>query len=73
MIHCLKKTKRQVEVYNIGSEDQITVRKIAEIVVRELGLKNVELKFTGGVNGRRGWRGDVKKKLLDISKLKTAG
>jgi UDP-glucose 4-epimerase len=33
----------------------------------------VKLKFTGGVNDGRGWKGDVKKMLLDVSKLKLLG
>ncbi|MGC9095492.1 MAG: hypothetical protein ACP5IM_07830 [Candidatus Bathyarchaeia archaeon] len=33
-----------------------------------MGIKNV--KFTGGVDGGRGWKGGVKNMLLDISKLK---
>lgn len=60
-------------MFNVGSEDQITVREIAEIVIGKLGLKNVEFKFTGGVNGGRGWKGDVKNMLLDVSKLKSIG
>jgi len=36
-------------------------------------LKNVKLKFAGGVDGGRGWKGDVKNMLLDISKLKSLG
>ena len=69
----LQKANKQVEVFNVGSEDQIIVREIAEIVIGELGLKNVEFKFTGRVNGGRGWKGDVKNMLLDVSKLKTTG
>ena len=38
-----------------------------------MGLKNVELKFTGGVDGGRGWKGDVKNMLLDISQIKALG
>jgi UDP-glucose 4-epimerase len=38
-----------------------------------MGLKNVEFKFTGGVDGGRGWKGDVKNMLLDTSKLKSHG
>jgi len=34
-------------------------------------LKNV--KFTGGVDGGGGWKGNVKNMLLDISKIKTLG
>ena len=69
----LEKTKNQVEIYNIGLEDQTTVKTIAEIVVKEMKLKNVKLKLTGGVDGGRGWKGDVKNMLLDISKIKKLG
>ena len=73
MLIGLEKTKSQVEIYNVGSEDQITVKTIAEIVVEEMRLKNVQFKFTGGVEGGRGWKGDVKNMLLDISKIKSLG
>ena len=62
-----------VKVFNVGSNDQIDVLTIAKIVVEEMGLKNVKFKPTGGVNGGRGWAGDVKNMLLDISKLKSIG
>ena len=35
--------------------------------------KLVKFKFTGGVDGGRGWKGDVKVMLLDVSKLKSLG
>ena len=38
-----------------------------------MGLKDVEFKFTGGVDGVRGWKGDVKNMLLDTSKLEGLG
>ena len=60
MLLGLEKTKNQVETYNIGSEDRTTVKTIAEIVIKEMKLKNVKFKFTGGVDGGRGWKGDVK-------------
>ena len=56
----LEKSTEPVEIYNVGSEDQIDVKTIAEIVAEEMGLQNVEFKFTGGVDGGRGWKGDVK-------------
>ncbi|MDI6846684.1 MAG: GDP-mannose 4,6-dehydratase, partial [Candidatus Bathyarchaeia archaeon] len=68
-----EKSNPQVEIFNIGSEDWITVLRIAEIVVEEMGLEDVKFRFTGGVNGGRGWKGDIKKMLLDISKLKALG
>ena len=73
MLIGLEKTNNQVEIYNIGSEDQTTVKTIAETVVEEMKPKNVKLKLTGGVDGGRGWKGDVKNMLLDTSKLKGLG
>ncbi|MCK4435022.1 NAD-dependent epimerase/dehydratase family protein, partial [Candidatus Bathyarchaeota archaeon] len=63
----------RVEVLNVGSEDQVGVHEIAEIVVEEMGLKDVGFSFTGGVEGGRGWVGDVKNMLLDVTRLKTKG
>jgi UDP-glucose 4-epimerase len=63
----------RVEAYNVGSEDKINVKKIADIVCGEMGLKHVEYVFTGGVDGGRGWKGDVKIMLLDIEKIKALG
>lgn len=37
-----------------------------------MGLKNVKFTYTGGIDGR-GWKGDVKNMLLDISKIKSLG
>jgi hypothetical protein len=34
-------------------------------------LRNVNLKLTGRVDGRRGWKGNVKNMLLDIAKIST--
>ena len=73
MLLGLERTRNQVEIYNVGSEDQTTVKTIAEIVVEEMKLKNVKLKLTGGVDDGRGWKGNVKNMLLDISKLKYLG
>ncbi|NJE08218.1 SDR family NAD(P)-dependent oxidoreductase [Thermococcus sp. M39] len=60
------------DVYNLGSDDWITVKEIAEIVSKEMGL-NPEFYFTGGVDGGRGWKGDVKFMRLSIEKAKSKG
>jgi UDP-glucose 4-epimerase len=65
--------KEQVEILNIGSEDQVDVKTIAQIVIQEMRLKGVKLVFTGGVDDGRGWKGDVKNMLLDITRLKRLG
>ncbi|MEM2127531.1 MAG: hypothetical protein QXH67_04830, partial [Candidatus Bathyarchaeia archaeon] len=56
-----------------GSTDQIDVLRIARITVEMLGLEGVRLRVTGGVDGGRGWIGDVKNMLLDVSRLKSRG
>ncbi len=73
MLLGLEKSTGQVEIYNVGSEDQVDVKTVADIVIEEMGLKNVKLTFTGGVDGGRGWMGDVKNMLLDIDKIKALG
>ena len=73
MLLGLEKTKNQFETYNVGSDDQTNVKTIAKIVAETMQLKNVKLKLSGGVDGGRGWQGDVKNMLLDSSKLKSLG
>lgn len=59
------------EVYNISVlSEGTTVTHIAEIVVKELGLENVEFRYTGG---NIGWKGDVPRFKYDISKVLATG
>jgi len=67
-----EKAKNDFEIFNLGSEDKITVKEIADLVSNGLGLKNVKYKFTGGYDGR-GWKGDVKFMQLSIEKIKKLG
>ncbi len=62
-----------VAVYNVGSEDAITVRSIADAICQELGLPGVEYAWTGGAGGGRGWAGDVRVMQLAIERLKRTG
>ena len=64
---------RRVEVFNVGNSDWITVREIADIVVEEMGLQGVEYVFRPATSDGRGWLGDVKFMLLDITKLVSTG
>lgn len=73
MLHGLERSEDVVSIFNIGSDDQIDVRSIARIVIEEMGLRNASIRFTGGVDGGRGWKGDVKKMLLDISRIRGTG
>ncbi|ASA76751.1 NAD-dependent epimerase/dehydratase family protein [Thermococcus sp. 5-4] len=75
MLHifeAFKKGNKRVDFYNLGNDDWITVKEIAEIVSEEMKLKPV-FRFTGGVDGGRGWKGDVKFMRLSIEKAKKTG
>ncbi|NLI73674.1 MAG: NAD-dependent epimerase/dehydratase family protein [Euryarchaeota archaeon] len=72
MIAGAEATKEQVEIFNIGSLDWMTVKDIADIVTEEMNLEP-EYQWTGGVRGGRGWVGDVKKMRLSIDKLTSIG
>jgi UDP-glucose 4-epimerase len=57
-------------VYNVGVETATTVRRIADIVCAEMGLAEVEYRFTGGSVG---WKGDVARFQYDLTKIHQAG
>lgn len=58
-----------VNVFNLGTEDQISVREIAEKVVRATGDR-AKVHYTGGTQG---WAGDVPRQLLAIDKIRALG
>jgi UDP-glucose 4-epimerase len=65
--------RAKVNVFNVGSKDQISVREIASAVLEAMHLTGTKLSFTGGIEGGRGWKGDVKNMLLDVSRLRSLG
>ena len=70
MIFGFEHSSNQINLFNLGCDSNTTVTKIAQMVVEEMGLKNVEFKYTGG---RRGWPGDVPRFQLDSTKIKNLG
>lgn len=70
MLAGFSRAKGRLNIFNLSSDDNITVNEIAEIVVSKLGLKGVRFTYTGG---DRGWIGDVPIFSLDISKIKGLG
>jgi UDP-glucose 4-epimerase len=60
----------QINVFNLGVESATQVTRIGELVVEEMGLKDVKFKYTGG---KRGWKGDIPYFQFDISKMKKIG
>lgn len=70
MLFGLKNSSEQINLFNLGTEGAVYVKDIAQIVIKTLGLKNVSIKFTGGM---RGWKGDVHTVRLDSKKLISLG
>lgn len=70
MMFAVSNSREDVNIFNIGSEDTANPTDIARIIVEEMGLENVKFSYTGG---KRGWKGDVSKMMLDIGKLKQMG
>ena len=62
-----------VNVYNVGSQDQVEVRDIAGTVIGAMEMAGVKVEFTGGVDSGRGWKGDVKNMLLDVRRIMSLG
>lgn len=62
-----------VAVYNVGSYDQTDVKRIAEIVCEELGIRKPKFRFSCAAQDGRGWKGDVKTMQLSIDKLANLG
>ena len=60
------------EVYNVASEDWITVDEVADEVVKAMGLAGVEKVYKPVLHGI-GWPGDVKRIALKIEKIEKLG
>jgi UDP-glucose 4-epimerase len=58
------------DVFNVGTEDSLTVHEIADMVVERMGLSDVHYEFTGG---SRGWKADVPFYQLDTRKIRSRG
>ena len=70
MLYAYQNSNNGYDVYNLGCESFTTVSKIAQIVVDEMGLRNVKFKYTGG---KRGWPGDVPVVHFNVKKMAKLG
>ncbi|HKW05139.1 MAG TPA: SDR family NAD(P)-dependent oxidoreductase [Nitrososphaerales archaeon] len=64
------KSKTRVNAFNLAIEENSTPDQVADIVIREMGLKDVKRKYTGG---SRGWIGDNPLVHLSIDRIKALG
>jgi UDP-glucose 4-epimerase len=65
-----QKSHEKVNIFNLAIEENTTVDMVADAVIKEMGLKNVKRKYTGGA---RGWIGDNPLVHLSINKIKSLG
>ena len=70
MLFAMDNSSEMVNIFNIGSNDTINATEIGEIVVEEMGLKDVRFHYTGG---NRGWKGDVPTMMLSTDKIRLLG
>ncbi len=66
----MEKGGESVNIFNLGTEGATSVKTIVKIVLEEMGLKDVVVKYTGG---KRGWPGDIHTVRLDSGKLQKLG
>ncbi len=70
MMFAFENANEKVNIFNLGVDEYIVIKDLADIVVTEMGLNEVEYEFTGG---ERGWVGDAPLVYLSIAKIKTLG
>lgn len=68
----LMKSRRQdpFDVYNVGTDQYVTVSEIAELVVEVMGLADVDIRYG---DGARGWKGDVPIVRFSSEKIRSLG
>ena len=66
----MKNSDKQCDIYNLGCDSTTSVTRIAELVVKGMGLSDVRFKYTGG---KRGWRGDVPQFRFNVQKMSGLG
>jgi len=70
MLLALERSNEPVNVFNLGSRDQIEVRRIADILLETMDLPKTKIEYTGG---RQGWRGDVPVMMMETKKMLSLG
>ncbi|MEM1606599.1 MAG: SDR family NAD(P)-dependent oxidoreductase [Candidatus Bathyarchaeia archaeon] len=67
-----RRSENTFEVYNVGSEDWVSVNEVADVIIEVMGLSGVKRVYRPTLHGV-GWLGDVKRIALSISKIKALG
>lgn len=70
MFHVVERETSPVSVYNVSAGDYITVRRIVELLVDEMGLPDVQMEFG---DAPYGWKGDIPAVGLNDDKIRALG
>lgn len=70
MLYGLSNSNDRVNLFNLGCPTATGVNTIAQILIEEMGLNEVEFKYTGG---DRGWPGDVPQGRFNTDKMDKLG
>jgi UDP-glucose 4-epimerase len=66
-----ERSRENYEVFNVATNETITVTEIAELAVEAMGLReHPSFVYTGG---SRGWKGDVPNVRLDTTRIRALG
>src|SRR5262249_54729632 len=60
------------DVFNVATDDCITVTQIADICCEVAGLDRATMNYAY-TGGDRGWKGDVPQVLFDVTRIKRLG
>jgi len=66
----VERAKDRVNLFNVATDDYITVREIAERVVAAMSLQGVKMNYSAS---DRGWKGDVPVVRFNLDKIHTLG
>ncbi|OGN87693.1 MAG: hypothetical protein A2Z74_07720 [Chloroflexi bacterium RBG_13_46_9] len=70
MLFAFQHSINQYAVFNLGCDSITPVKRIAQIIIDEMELKNVRIEYTGG---RWGWPGDAPVVHFNVDKMKKLG
>jgi len=70
VMHAFEHAEEKVNLFNLGVEEYVKIKDIADYVVSAMNLKGVKYDYTGG---GRGWVGDQKFVFLSIDRIKALG
>jgi UDP-glucose 4-epimerase len=70
VLHAFQKTSIMYDVYNVATEDFLTVKEIANMTIELMKLADTRINYG---DSDRGWKADVPMILLDSSKLRKLG